>query len=311
MIGIYPLINMKTIYKLLPALALIFSSVCVFGQTDTDLVAPPKSSFKVGINYTSNGVYLGRADTVTTPSLSPKITYTLKSGIYFSGSLDFLTNRKNNKLDGGSLEAGYDHSFTENLEGGASFTKLFYNGNSTQVSSSVSSIFNAYVDYDIAGIITAALSANYSFGKNGGAGGDFGINPNISHDFAIEGVFGDHDLLLISPEAGLNAGSQNFYASYLERKGRLTKRGTAAANAAYNNYYNALGTFTMLDYELTAPIEYKSGGFMISFVPTYAFAQDSLPKATLAEQAITKTIETSQPFKSSIFYFEVGLSFKF
>jgi hypothetical protein len=298
-------------YKLLPVLALIFSSACVFGQSDTGSVTPPKSSFKIGINYTSNGVYLGRADTVTTPSVSPKITYSLKSGIYFSGSLDFLTNRKNNKLDGGSLEAGYDHSFTDDFEGGASFTKLFYSSNSTQVSSSVSSIFNAYVDYDIADIITPAFSVNYSFGKNGGAGSDFGINPNISHDFVIDGVFGDDDLLLISPEAGLNAGSQNFYASYLERKGRLTKKGAAAANTAYNNYYTALSAFTLLDYELTAPIEYKSGGFMISFVPVYAFAQDSLPKSTLAEQAITKTIETSQPFKSSIFYFEVGLSFKF
>jgi len=298
-------------YKLLPVLALIFSSACVFGQTDTGAVTPPKSSFKIGVNYTSNGVYLGRADTISTPSISPKLTYTLKSGLYFSGSMDFITNRKNNKLDGGSLEAGYDHSFTDDFEGGASLTKLFYSSNSTQVSSSVSSIFNAYVDYDIADIITPALSVNYSFGKNGGAGGDFGINPNISHDFAIEGIFGEDDLLLISPEAGLNAGSQNFYASYLERKGRLTKKGAAAANAAYNNYYSALGTFTLLDYELTVPIEYKSGGLVISFVPVYAFAQDSLPKSTLAEQAITKTIETSQPFKSSIFYFEVGLSFKF
>jgi hypothetical protein len=295
-------------YKLLPVVALIFSSACVFAQTDTGSVTPPKSSFKIGVNYTSNGVYLGRADTITTPSLSPKITYTLKSGLYFSGSMDFITNRKNNKLDGGSLEAGYDHSFTDDFEGGASFTKLFYSSNSTQVSSSVSSTFNAYVDYDIADIITPAFSVNYSFGKNGGAGGDFGINPNISHDFAIDGVFGDDDLLLISPEAGLNAGSQNFYASYLERKGKLNRK---AINAAYTNYYNVLGTFTLLDYELTAPIEYKTGGFVISFVPTYAFAQDSLPKATLAEQAITKTIETSQPFKSSIFYFEVGLSFKF
>jgi hypothetical protein len=299
---------MKIVYKLLPAIALFFLSARVFAQTDTGSVTSPKASFKIAVNYTSNGVYLGRADTITTPSLSPKLTYTFKSGLYFSGSVDFITNRKHNKLDGGSLEAGYDHSFTDELEGGASFTKLFYNSNSTQVSSSVSSVFNAYIDYDIADIVTPALSVNYSFGKNGGAGGDFGINPNISHDFVIDGVFGEDDLLLISPQAGLNAGSQNFYAGYLERKGTLSRK---AVNAAYNNYYNALSSFTLLDYELTAPVEYKSGGFVISFVPIFAFAQDSLPKATLAEQAITKTIEKSQPFKSSIFYFEVGLSFKF
>lgn len=306
---------MKTIYKLLPVMALMLRSASMFAQTDTAatvdttiVMAPKKSSFKIGVGYTSNSVYLGRADTITTPSLSPKITYTLKSGIYFSGNLDFITNRKNNKLDGGSLEAGYDHSFTDNFEGGASFTKLFYNGGSTQISSSVSSIFNAYVDYDIADIVTPALSINYSFGKNGGAGGDFCINPNISHDFAVEGIFGDDDLLLISPQAGLNAGSQNFYAGYLERKGKLNRK---AVNAAYNNYFNALGAFTLLDYEVTLPVEYKSRGFVVSFVPSYAFAQDSLPKTTLAEQAITRNIEASQPFRSSIFYFDIALSFKF
>jgi len=303
---------MKAIYRLLPFMALIFSLSTASAQIDTDSVAlSTKSLFKIAVSYISNGVYLGRADTITTPSLSPKVTYTFKSGIYFSGSLDFITNRKNNKLDGGSLETGYDHSFTDDFEGGASFTKLFYNSSSTQISSSISSIFNAYADYDIAGIITPALSINYSFGKNGGAGGDLGISPNISHDFTIESVFGEDDLLLISPQAGLNAGSQNFYASYLERKGKLTRKGAVAVNAAYNNYYNKLSEFTLLDYELTAPIEYKTGGLVVSFVPTYAFAQDSLPKSTPAEQAITKTIEAGQPFRSSIFYFEVGLSFKF
>jgi len=294
---------MKTIYKILPILALIFSGMYASAQTvDTDLVAPKKNTFKIGVTYLNNNVYLGRTDTVSTPTLSPKVTYTFKSGIYFSGTMDFITNKKKNPLDGGSLEAGYDHSFTDDLEGGASFTKLFYNSTSTQVSSSISSILNAYVDYDIADIITPALSVNYSIGKNGGAGGDFVLNPNISHDFAIEGIFGDKDLLLISPTAGLNAGSQNFYAGKLNKKG---------VNAAYNNYYSALSSFTLLDYELSAPLEYKCGAFIFTFVPTYAFAQDSLPKSTPAEELITSTIEKSQPYRSSIFYFEAGIALKF
>ncbi len=291
-------------------MALLFLSVYTYGQTDTDVAKPTKSYFKIGLTFLNNNVYLGRADTITTPSITPKLSYTFKSGLYFSGSLDYVTNRQNKPLDGGDLEVGYTHSFTDDLEGGASFTKLFYNSNSTQISSSISSIINAYIDYDIADIITPALSMSYSIGKSG-TGSDISFNPNLSHDFAIEGLFGDDDLLIISPTAGLNAGTQNFYAGYLERKGRLTKRGAAAQNAAYNNYYNSLGAFTLLDYELSAPVEYKAGPCILSFVPTMAFAQDSLPKSTPAEVLITKQIESGAPYRSSIFYFEAGISFKF
>jgi hypothetical protein len=302
---------MKTICKLLPLLALVFLSVAVYAQADTDVAIKPKSYFKLGITYLNNNVYLGRADTITTPSIMPKLSYTFKSGLYLSGGLDYVTNRSTKPLDGGNLEIGYTHSFTDKLEGGVSFTKLFYNSGSTQISSAISSILNAYVDYDIAGIITPALSMSYSIGKTGGTGGDISLNPNISHDFAAEGILGDNDLLIISPTAGLNAGTQNFYAGYLQRKGRLTKKGGAVQNAVYDNYIDALGAFRLLDYELSVPIEYKAGSFIFSFVPIMAFAQDSLPKSTPSEVLITQSIEAGAPYRSSIFYFEAGISFKF
>jgi len=52
------------------------------------------SSFKFGLSYISNNVFMGRSDTVTTPVIVPQVKYTLKQGIYFSGSLDFLPNKK-------------------------------------------------------------------------------------------------------------------------------------------------------------------------------------------------------------------------
>jgi hypothetical protein len=302
---------MKPVYKLCLSLLLIISATQAFAQVDTtsneEDTIPKKASFKIGVSYTSNSVYLGRTDTVAVPTISPSITYTLKSGLYFSGSLDYLTNKKSDKLDGGNIEAGYNYTVGENFEGGVSFTKMFYNSTSTQVSSSISSIINAYVDYDIADIITPALSVSYNIGKTS-VGSDFMINPNISHDFTIEGIFGDKDFILISPEAGLNAGSQNYYAGYLQRKGKLNKKGVTTA---INNYYDALGAFTLLDYELSAPVEYKTGKLRLTFTPTYAFANDSLPQSTAAEKLITNQIQASQPYKSSVFYFEIGMALKF
>jgi hypothetical protein len=305
---------MKALYKLLVLFLFSLSVSYTYGQTDTtshrDTISTKKSHLKFGVSYLNNSVYLGRTDTVSSPSITPAISYTLKSGLYFSGSLDIITNRKNNKLDGGNLEAGYDYTLGENFEGGVSFTKLFYNANSTQLSSTLSSIVNAYADYDIGDIITPAVSLSYNISKSGNSS-DFMINPNLSHDFEIEGIFGDNDFLLISPQAGINFGSQNYYAGYLEKKKRLTKKGTAAENAAYSSYYDALGKFQLLDYEITAPVEYKTGKLRFTFTPTYAFAQNSLPQSTAAEKLITKSVELSSPYKPSIFYFELGVALKF
>jgi len=300
---------MKTIYKLLfISVFFLMCATSAFAQKDTSSIDPPaKNHFKIGFDFLSNNVFLGRTDSVNTPTLSPKLTYTLKSGFYVSAALDIITNKPKNQLDGGNFELGYDYTTGENLEWGASFTKLFFNATSTQVASSISSELNAYIDYDIADIITPSLSLGYEIAKSGNSS-DVLLTPSISHDFLIESVFGDDDKLLISPQFGLNAGSQNFYSAYLVRKGKVTRKGVTAA---YNAYDDALGNFTLLDYELSLPLVYETGNFAINISPVMAFAKDQLPNSTAAEKLITDAIEKSQPIKSNVFYISIGASFKF
>jgi len=295
--------------KLCAACAVLFLfATGAYAQKDTTEVPVPKKAYlKLGLNFLSNNVYLGRTDTVNTPTLSPTIKYSFKSGIYLSGAMDIITNKNKNKLDGGNFEFGYDHIGDGDVDWGASFTKLFFNATSTQVDATVSSELNAYIDYDIADVVTASMGVNYEVAKSGFTG-DVLLSPSLSHDFLVDGVFGDDDELLISPSATLNAGSQNFYAGYLVRKNKiLAKR----VNAAYDAYNTALGNFTLLDYELSAPISYIAGKFTFSFTPTLAFAQNSLPNSTAGEKVITATIEKSQPVRTSEFYVETGISFKF
>ncbi len=301
---------MKINYGLLVAfLLLLFNVTYSYAQRDTiaNLLSPKKAYLKLGLNFISNNVYLGRSDTVGTPTLSPSVKYSFKNGLYLSGDLDIITNRPKNKLDGGNVEVGYDYIGDGNLDWGASLTKLFFNANSTQVSSSISSELNAYVDYDLAEIITPLVSISYQIAKSGGTG-DILLNPGLSHDFLMKSIFGNDDKLLISPQAGLNAGTQNFYSEYLIRKGKLNRK---TVNAAYANYDNQLAKFTLLDYEVSIPLVYIAGKFSLTFIPTYAFAQDSLPKSTAAEKLITTAVEKTQPFKTSIFYIETGVSIKF
>ncbi len=262
--------------------------------------ADASSSFKFGVTYISNNVYLGRADTVTTPVIAPQVKYTLKSGVYFSGSLYIIPNKPKQKLDGGDLSAGYDFDITDDFSGGASFTKLFYSTTSTQVASSISSTLNVNFDYDIADIITPVISADYDFNKQG-INNDVLLAPAIAHDFITSGIFGAADVLLISPTVTANVGTQNFYDAYLTKKHFKSVKRTKAQNALINNYINKLGQFELLDYELSAPVEYKTGHLIFLLVPTYAIVQNQLPK----------TITARLSDQSSIFYVEASVSLKF
>jgi hypothetical protein len=301
----------KPLHKvLLTAFFLVF--VCAaFGQTPdlpgTDEKTKPDdksnegtSSFKFGLSYISNSVFMGRSDTVTTPVIVPQVKYTLKQGIYFSGSLDFLPNKKNKKLDGGDLSAGYDFDITDDLSGSASYAKLFYSTTSTQIAAAISSTFNVNFNYDIADVISPSVSADYNLNKQG-IGNDFFLNFGLTHDFISVGIFGEKDILLISPTITVNAGSQNFYDAYLTKKKLKNAKRNAAQNALLTKYINQLSQFALLDYEISVPLEYKTGHFIFQVTPTYAIVENQLPKQVAAKVS-------SQP---SIFYFETGMFLKF
>ena len=293
---------------------LLFSAGSAFAQTTTtedpeDLLdkletqakQEKKASFKIGVNYMSNNVFMGRADTVKTPTILPEMKYIFKNGMYLAATADYIPNRVTNRLDGGSAAFGYDFDITDDFSGGVSFTKLFYNSNSTQIGSSINSTVNANLSYNIADVITPMISADYNFLKQG-FGHDLFLNAGLSHDFAIDGIFGDKDLLIISPSVNANAGTQNFYDAYFVlKKYKLTSSLLQAAESLIVSRKDKLSKFKLLDYELSAPVEYKAGVLILSFTPTYAVAENKLPPR------ITKGMVPG----SGIFFFEAGVALKF
>jgi len=295
----------KKIYFSSILLFLLLCSRFAFSQTtaiDTlgDFKSIKKASLKAGLNYLNNSVYLGRADTVNTPLIEPNLKYTFANGIYFSGNVQIVPNRKTNKLDGGSLSAGYDFELGKNSSGSISYSQLFYNATSTQIGSSIGSTINANIDYDISDIITPSLSIDYNILKQG-FGSDVMVNFGISHDFAQESIFAGDDIGLISPTATVNAGTQNFYSAFLTlKKYKLPKAGKAQKLLSAQDA--KLAKFQLLDFEFAAPIEYKTGPVLFSFTPTYAFAENKLPAS------ITKGMVSTQ---SGLFFFEIGASVKF
>ncbi len=324
---------MKTFYKLLIVCALgvltlksSAQSDSLYKKTDTlhakvdtaikkpELGQPRKAYFKVGVSYLSNDVYLGRVDTIS-PTITDTISYTLKCGIYFMGSLDYITTKKVKPLDAINLETGYNYIGDE-LEFGFSYTKLFFNKTSTEVASAISSIVNTHISYDIGNIFTPAIDASYNIADRGGKN-DIVFNPSISHEFSIGNIFGHGDEMRIGLGAAMNAGTQNFFDGYLVRKTAVEFKGSKKFvnqelikyNQNLKGYQDQLSEFKVLDYELSAPIVYRYGHFIFTFIPTYAFPRNGL---TAPENIYQTAIQEGIPkLKSNEFNFSTGIAFRF
>ena len=258
-----------------------------------------KPVFRIGADYISNNVFMGRTGLTTVPIISPEIKYTFKSGLYFSGNADILPDNKANKIDGGNLTAGYDFDITDDFDAGIAYSKMFYNTNSTLVGSSITDIFNVNFDYSIGDILTPSISADYSL-NSGGVPNDVFLNAGLAHDFIASKIFGDKDVIIVSPTVTANLGTQNFFDSYIKRKVFKNKKVTALVAA----FETRLNQFKLLDYELSAPFEYKTGNFVFQFTPTYSIVENGFKSAALA-----KAVGLSN--NASVFYIETGLALKF
>ena len=284
---------MKKNYLLLITLLLLVSPSLFAQDSEKE---EKKSSFKFGVDYINSNVFMGRTDTIAAPIIAPSVTYIFAFGLFITAAADYIPNRPKNKLDDGNIGIGYNYEITDNLAGSLSLTKMFYASTSTQIASSVSSEFNANIDYTN-DYLTPGIALDFAKGKTGKKNDVF-INPSLSHDFIIAGLFGETDYLSISPMVSLNAGTQNFYDSYF---GKVNKLKHPAITQEFSAYRRGLTKFRLLDYELSAPVDYSVKSFLISFNPTLAIPENKLPKS------ITK----GQANKSSLFYFDLGLSLKF
>lgn len=287
-------------YKLFVFVLLTAIGGSAFSQTLPDTTGnAEKSSLQIGADFFSNNVFMGRTSRKALPVISPGFKYLFASGLYFAGDMDILPSISKNRINGGSLTAGYDFDITDHLEGEVSYSKMFYNANSTLVGASMTNIFNLNLDYDINHIITPSISVDYSLNDEDVAN-DIFLNVGVNHAFKVKQVFGQEDALTILPTVSVNWGTQNFYEAYIERKAYNTVR----ENALITAFEGTLNKFQLLDYELSMPVEYKAVHFMAHFTPTYAIVQNGFQSAMVA-----RVVGVSN--KRSVTYFEAGIAWKF
>lgn len=253
---------------------------------------------EIGSNYVNTNVYMGRTYKKDAAIMAPDLIYTFNNGIFLTGSLDFIPSHKIHTVDNGSLELGYNYHLTDYLEGSISFTKMFYAQHSTLITSSVSSEFNAGIDFNN-DLISPGLNIVYALGISG-IRNDLTLIPNLSHEFVIDMIFGNQDRLTVSPTVEMNAGTQHFYSSYFNVTRTIVRKNFRTGKERLVST-SELDKFSLLDYEVSVPVTYLLKPFLLSFSPVLALPQNKLPSQ----------ITQSQQNKPYLFYFNLGLNFKF
>lgn len=285
-----------------------------------------KSVTKFNINYLSNAVYFARKDSSPVPYLRSSITYNDKSGFYVSAGMALLVSSNvPARIDLINLDAGYNFSIGK-FDAGAYASKFFYSNASYAVASEIKGMTGFYVSYN-PGIISIGTGGYLMFSTHT----DLGSYLSLSHTFE-QGEENKHWTFV--PTVQANAGTQYFNEAYYET--RKFTFATTSGNSGSNGNGNGNGSgkgsgkghsnssnsgsstttttvktltfydrnrFTILDFELSVPVNYETKHWGIYANPVVAIPTS--PATFAIDNAIQKEN------LSTVFFTEIGAYLKF
>lgn len=270
-------------------------------MTATEEIPGSKESYILtDISYINDAVFMGRRDSIAAPYIFPSFGYYDRSGFFADVSASYLIGSNENRFDLFLTTLGY-RSVKEKISGGVSGTAYFFNEDSYNVKSSVKGDIIGFLSYDLNLFEVTVMASTYF---NDGSTTDFFAGFMLDHIF-----YGIDRNFLIDPSIGIYAGSQNFYEAYYStnrlgnRKGGSQRQGSSgpSSNTAATVELREASKFTILNVELSIPLQYYHKQFVFSFTPVLALPQSSAT-ITTEDTIITEDLE-------STFYFSAGISY--
>ncbi len=274
-----------------------------------------KSFFKVYSSFVSNYSYNGRVDSIPMPYINSSVGYHYKEiGSITVGSFYSLLNT-DSKFERFSIDAEYTPQFTDSFSGSFYANKMFYNDDSSFMTSTIKGLIGAYLEYEFDWFVVG-IENNLLFSEKK----DFSFAPSIYRDFN----FLDEDKLTISPMFLLNFSTLHYYEGFASKKRKkiINPKNTSSVTNSVTTVDNS--NFRLLNYEITAPAEYEWGNFVFVFTPTLAipihpiYTTTTNTTTTTKVNGTTKTIVTekdsTEPVEKNlkpVFYFEIGCYYTF
>ena len=305
------------LHKVYLSSILLFVSVLIFAQPiKKSNSKADTTSFKIQTNYLNNYTYNGRSDSLISPYFYTTATVNFPNGIYASFSFNYLLTPGQNRYDFSELDLGYNYSLSDKITGDIYGSKYFYSTNSNLLNGNVSSDIGFTFNYDL-----TFLNFHNAFDIFFTNKADMQLVPGIEKDILLSAS--NDNKLTITPGVYSSFSTLNFYESSVNRrlnglKNSKVKPLPTAGTVISNTTVDQKG-LKFLDMEFPLPISYDFNNWNISLVPTYAIPFN---KVTTTSQNITTlngvsntAIVNSTPYSenhlANIFFFDLGITYKF
>jgi hypothetical protein len=267
----------------------------------SDSTAPTPSHFQLNTVYQSNNVYLGRSDSAVMPLITPQISYIFKSGFEIDLNVGIDLQEPCWQMNSYVLDVSYTFS-PGNYTGAATLSASNYSLNSTSIQAGQNGSLEYDNNYDFS-FVQASLNLSWIFATTP----DYQLVFALQHEYDF---FGGN--LSVTPTATMNASTQNVYSSYYKnKKFKIHRPGNLPPDVSISGEVLNSGKFQIMDYELSAPLNYTAGKWTFNFTPTYA-----LPVNPADILLTTKSNNGSHKitYKETIpnkFYYQVGITYAF
>ncbi|UYQ94108.1 hypothetical protein MKQ68_03255 [Chitinophaga horti] len=232
-----------------------------FAQSDSAQAPKKKTTLTVGVSYLNNANYYGQKAEQNMPYISASASLKLKPGLYFTGTGIRLLNDSGNVVSASAAGIGWAFNLGKKLTADLSYSHTFYPANSAFLQASNPDNFSASVAYEY--WMTTAVNADYMRGKD-----QYDIFTSVSTEKQINlGSFGPNDLITLTPNVDVTAGTQHFYQTYVAEK-RLRDSllaillpGYPAPEPETTTVTNT--SFDIISYNLRLPLAYNRAHMMI------------------------------------------------
>lgn len=244
-------------YKSCSGILFFLPFVCI-AQND----AAGKNELSASLNYQSFLHYFGRTDSLKSSGTFATIGYRLPNGIYAQGTFIAISNTQTPfSYTGSTIEAGYRFNQSKPISGNVFYTQFLYRDKSELVQSAIK---------EQTGI--NAVYHNPYINLNAGADLKYGSEIDIGASFGVDHLFllktpGSKISFAVAPSAYLNAGSQNFTNSYIQKKN------LPGIPVSQQELTQNVSAFHILAYEFSAPLVWIYGKFNLSMTAAYVVPQ--------------------------------------
>jgi len=249
---------MKTFYVIAMTMLCCFS-MAAHAQPDS---AVSKFSFKLGTYYNSHLNYYGRTDSLRTSGIFPMAEIWLNNKFYINAAPVFTYNNGAGfQYAGAVATAGYAYN---NGKSAAHiyFVKPIYKDNSQLVQSALKGQAAANFTW-LTKVINITGGADVKFSGNT----DYGATAGLDHIFKKQ--MRNSSVLVINPSAYLYAGTQQLTRTYYEKA-----NGLPLFPGPDRLVTDKVKKFNILSYELSVPIIYSKGKWMLLASPAYVVPQN-------------------------------------